>query len=663
MIKDTTNIQKSPSYFPYQKRGDNEKTVDDYYIPCIESGIAILWWNQNNFNSVRNTRKEKVINYNLVNDILDRTEMERVTNPLRFDDASFPATYKNYPVLNKNLEVLFGEERKRIFSPMANVISSDIINEKQEFVNQEFIKMAVNRLMSDNTDEKQTEKEVGDFHKWKLGYRDRRERMVQQIMDWGFKTKYFKELFSKGFEDLVIAGEEIYVADIFGGEPVLDRYDPRNVYTLRSGDSAWIEDSDIIIIDCYMPIGKVIDRYHEHLTPKEIQSIEEHWASGKGGMMQSLTNYPMNFGENSAYISGAIDGDLNDILASNRTMTAAFGGYYDPEGNIRVTRVLWKGMRKIGIMTYYDEDGNELKKFVPEQYKPNKDRGEQVKWEWVSEWYEGTKIGYDIFVKCQVLPFQMRHRDNPSICSPGIVGAAVNFGNNRAKSMVSLAKEWQYSYNAYMYRLNHLFIKSIGKVGVLPLHLLPADWPMEKIMYYASVLGWIPFDAFNEAREGIATGKLGGNMSGVPSSIDMSYAQDIQQCIMMLDFIKRELDDLMGISPQRRGAIDNRETVGGVERSVTQSTLSTERWYDWHDVIRRKALLAFLEVTKTAWKGKSHTKQWVLDDGTLGVLDFDSGYSHSPFYHTQAAFFVLLLVVELVFVEIEDLVVAVILVV
>jgi len=621
-----TYIQKSPTYFPYHSRSDNQKYANDqkYFRDCIEAGINILWWNQSSFTNIRASRREKIINSNLINGILDRAEMESVMNPLKLNgDFEFPSTYKNYPIINKNLEILFGEERKRNFIPVTTVVNEDVVNEKLETVQKEFDSWALQRLVADNFDKKQTEKELGDFNKWRLDYRTRHERMVQQLIDWGFETKFFKETFSRGFEDLEIQGEEIYITDILGGEPVLERIDPKFVHTLRSGTSQDIEDADAIIIDQFFPVGEVIDRYHEYLTDQDIQDLEEHHSVSKGGIVNSLYNYPVNFGESMLGQGFTAEGDPEDILYASRSLTSAFGGYYDAEGNVRVIRVLWRGMRKIGVLTYFDKDRNELKKFVPEQYKPNKDKGENVKWIWISEWYEGTKIGYDKYAKMQVLPFQSRHRDNPSICSPGIVGTAINLAGNKSKSIVSMAKQYQYAYNAYMYRLQHFLIKSVGKIGILPLHLLPADWPMDKIMYYATQLGWIPYDAFNEGNKGVATGKLAGSMQNVPTEIDMSFGAEIQTHIQMLELIKRECDELMGITPQRRGAVDNRETKGGVEIAVTQSSLSTERQFAIHNYTRIKALRAFVETCKIAWKGKSFTKQYVLDDGSLAVLDFD----------------------------------------
>jgi hypothetical protein len=40
---------------------------------------------------------------------------------------------------------------------------------------------------------------------------------------------------------------------------------------------------------------------------------------------------------------------------------------------------------------------------------------------------------------------------------------------------------------------------------------------------------------------------------------------------------------IAGVSAQRQGQVENRETVGGVERAVNQSSHITEYWFMSHD--------------------------------------------------------------------------------
>ena len=89
---------------------------------------------------------------------------------------------------------------------------------------------------------------------------------------------------------------------------------------------------------------------------------------------------------------------------------------------------------------------------------------------------------------------------------------------------------------------------------------------------------------------------------------------------MMLDFIKRELGEIAGVTQQRQGQIDNRETVGGVERAVTQSSHITEKWFMMHDNTKLRVLETLLETAKYAWRNKSHEKLQFISDEMASVI-------------------------------------------
>jgi hypothetical protein len=85
------------------------------------------------------------------------------------------------------------------------------------------------------------------------------------------------------------------------------------------------------------------------------------------------------------------------------------------------------------------------------------------------------------------------------------------------------------------------------------------------------------------------------------------------------------MDNISGITPQRQGAISNRETVGGVERSVNQSSMTTEYWFAEHDFLKKRVLETGLETAKYAWKGQKAKKiDFVLDDLTSATFDLDT---------------------------------------
>lgn len=143
-------------------------------------------------------------------------------------------------------------------------------------------------------------------------------------------------------------------------------------------------------------------------------------------------------------------------------------------------------------------------------------------------------------------------------------------------------------------------------------------------MYYAKVSHLAVVDSFKEGSKGQATGKLAGMMNNQSSgSIDADQGGIIQQDINLLSFIKQEMAEVIGVSPQREGQIEQSETVGGVERSVLQSSHITEWLFMIHDDVKKRALECFLETAKAALKGKQEKFQYQMSDGAYRVMDID----------------------------------------
>ena len=607
---------------PSHKRTDGQKTKDAYYIPCVEAGYALVQYDESS--GLRASRKNKRINYNLWNDILDTEEVQRAINPFGIEYGKLPNNYRNCPLINPNLTLLFGEERKRYFNPIVTVLNSDAVSEKMNYLNQEIDSFMIGQVTNPSMSEEEVQAKLKELERWKnYSYRDKRERMASQLLTYLTQTLDLKELYSRAFEDLGIAGEELLIADIVAGEPRAFRGDPLSVSTIRSGSSYKIEDSEVIVIDDYMPPGRVLDMYYDELTSTQITKIEDGSTRNRSLKNSFMSNQLLG-GTNplDQYIEAVGIGEV--IVQVNKQSSFDLGSSYDTEGNIRVTRVLWKGMRKIGILEYFSESGELEQTIVPEQYKVNTELGEMVSWKWISEWHEGTKIGEDIYVKMGPRPIQFRHMDNLSISHPGVVGSIMNVGNQSARSLVDMAKPYQYMFNGIFHRLELAAAKDRGMMARLNVSLIPDGWTMDKWLYYAEILGWQVVDPFNEGQKGAAMGKLAGAMNQNSSVMDLQQGRYIQQQIQLLDFLQRRVDEITGITPQRKGAIDNRETVGGVERSVLQSSLMTEKLFSIHDNTRVRFLEILLETAKEAYRGKSFKKAFIMDDLSKAILEFDS---------------------------------------
>jgi hypothetical protein len=94
---------------------------------------------------------------------------------------------------------------------------------------------------------------------------------------------------------------------------------------------------------------------------------------------------------------------------------------------------------------------------------------------------------------------------------------------------------------------------------------------------------------------------------------------------------KHKVKEISGVTAQRLGAVENRETVGGVERAVTQSSFITEKWFEIHSWTKQRVLENLLEVAKEAWSGTSKKFQYIGDDMSTIILSTDSGFIESEF--------------------------------
>jgi len=117
-------------FFPKQAISDSLKTLE-WYKDNIEAGVSIVQYEKDS--GLRSSRSDRMSNINLFNDVVDPKEIESVINPYNLS-GKFPDTYRNYPVSNSVLNLLFGEERKRLFSPISYVVNSDIANSDQQLV-------------------------------------------------------------------------------------------------------------------------------------------------------------------------------------------------------------------------------------------------------------------------------------------------------------------------------------------------------------------------------------------------------------------------------------------------------------------------------------------------------------------------------------------------
>lgn len=595
--------------FPSQKKSTAAKTPS-WGKQCVDALESMILLNNE---GIRKSRQEKKVNYDLYNDILDKKDMEKICNPFNIDTDKFPAEVKNYPIMNRKIKRLVGEELGRRFDFKITVTNPDAISEKEEEQKKIVQEFLYQKLQAKQLPEEELQKDMEKLQKY-INYemQDLRELSATRLIEYYFKELNLKTVCNRGFEDALIAGEEIYCVDEIAGEPYVRKCNPLNTYALTSPDNPELDTADAILEEFYLPVGQVIDLYYDELKATDISKLEnKDEQEGDNELLGYKTKLPTFSSAELSEFDTAVEG--HDTI----------GGAYDTSGNVRVVHVRWKSFRKIGILTYLDEAGEEQKIDVPEEYEVDETTGETVKWIWISEYWEGTKIANDIYVRVRPRPIQFRKLENKSYCASGYVGTIYNSNSSKALSLFSLMKKYQYLYNAYMYRTELAFIKAKGKIGVLDLAMVPDGWDMDMWMYYAEVMGWAVKDSFKEAKKGAATGKLAGNMSGQSDAINLELGNYIQQHIEMLRYLEEQIDAISGINRQREGDVNSSDGLGTTEIARQMSSTITEPLFYTHEQTKLRLLKTVLETAKYCVRKGSKKLQNIMDDMSTAIYTID----------------------------------------
>ena len=577
-------------------------------------------------------RRHDRINYDLLRGKLHMSDLELVLNPERQETTDLPDKIPHYPIMNSKLNVLKGEEYKRPFEWRAVVTNPYSMSIIEEHKRQEVLENLQKFVQDENLDEQQAQQYLDNLNDYySYSWQDMMEIRPNEFLKHFAKEQNFRKIFNDGFVDGMTCAKEAYQISIIGGMPVLERLNPEKMKIYKSGYSNKIEDADLIVLEDYWQPGRVIDTYQDQLTDKDIAYLETQ---------------PVNYGNAYADNMDNIDerlGFINSVDIDNDSNVDADGFYFDPEnlfgdsystnslmpfdgnGNVRVVRCYWKSRRKIyKVKTYNQETGEEEFTFRTEKYIADATLGEETKSFWVNEAWEGTKIGNCIYVNIRPRVIQYNHLGNPSKCHFGIIGSVYNINDDVPYSMVDMMKPYNYLYDATHDKLNKLLEKNWGKLTRVDLAKIPKGWTFNKWMYYAKANGIAVEDSFREGDYGAGRGKLAAGLNANNNGvIDAELGNSIQLYLSILQYVKNEMGEVVGISRQREGQIASTETVGGVERSTLQSSNITEWFFAVHDDIKRRVLEAFLDTGKIAYKGRNLSFKYLLSDGSQRLMEID----------------------------------------
>ena len=575
---------------PKQKLPSSKKN-QEWGEKCVQAYIA-----ESSFSS---TDKAGLVDlYEIYNGELDEGKYNYVTNPYnseKWKKRNFPAKLRNYNIIKPVVDLLLGEKAKRPNSYQVVVRNADLHARKADQIQQEVLKtlqqMFINELNAQGVDtgveskEVPTPAEVEQF--MQVNYKDARAIVGQQSLDYLRDYLDLEDKFQKAFFDWLITGHVYSYKGTCMDDVEFEVVSPLDIDYQKSPDTEFIEDGDWVVRRKIMTTNAVVDAFYDVLTPQQIDDLERPSARREG--------------------SGYLGAALNPTHEQD-----------DTDRYVEVMHVTWKSFRKVGILTYTDEFGFLQEMEVDETYKPDRDAGEKCQWFWVNEVWEGYRIDSSIFVNIQPFEVQRPSMTNLSLCKLPYNGR--HYSNRHADnvSIVSMGLPYQILYNVFHYRMELTMAKNKDKIALIEMNTIPKrhGWDEEKFMYYADAMGFAFIDS---TAEGKNQERVTFNQYQV---LDMSLSQYINAQFQLLQAIKQEWEDLVGITRQRKGQVMASDGSGATERAVFQSSVMTEELFRKFEKYEEKEMQGLLDCSKHAWRGGKKTA-YITSDYRNELLDID----------------------------------------
>lgn len=584
-----------------------------------------------------------VPNYDLMKGILrredfaiDEPEVKSFTDMLE-KDLSLPGYVKHYSIITTPVNELVGEISKRPDSYRVKAFDDDSKAQELQFKTDTLKAYVINQV-------KQQVMAKAAMSGEELAMEDVEKITMQQVQEeldsytsvaekWANHTLtcnkadfHLKEQSEDAFRDLLISAREFYhiYEDNSKTGFNVEVANPKNTWFLTTPDKKYISDPSGRSRGAYaagtvevMEISEIIEAFPD-LTKTEIDHLRSSLQDyGLINVRESnLGNPDVTPGQDSVIYDTydplvlqtrmIIESEMkenNDGLRDFLGLTSnvsSFGYKYV------VVRSYWISKRKIGKLIYEDEMGNEQSALVTEDYKSgNMPTQISLEWGWVNQWYQGTKIGPDIY---HVKPYTLL-----DYCP--IIGTTYEVKNTEARSLVDLMKPFQTIYNVCMNQLYKLLEKEVGKVQLMSLRHIPVPkdgdaqdaldmWEME-----ARERGVVFID---DSPENLKAPSSFNQFT----SLDLTRTQEIQSRYNLAQQMKIECWELIGMSRQRMGSVAASETATGTNTAMQQSYSQTEPLFVAHEYVTGQLYQAIIDASLKIQSSKPEsTLSYITSEG------------------------------------------------
>ena len=262
MHKIGTSTHGFNEQMPRQKVSYNVKKTSKWQEDCVDAVISEC----NVYGRTRRSdQRTKLRNYNLFNGKIDKADFEYVLNPFNLSKDlmnayQFPANLQPYDVISPILMLLFGEEAKRPFDPIALAVNKEAVSAKLEQKKQAVLTMLQEMLAPQDPESQEPPPTPDEVLKYaQMSVRDMKEVQAQNLLNFYIKRLNLIDVFQSGWKDALIAAEELYRIDEVANAVKAVRVNPLELHFVLPPNSDKVDDADKIYERNNMSVSQIID--------------------------------------------------------------------------------------------------------------------------------------------------------------------------------------------------------------------------------------------------------------------------------------------------------------------------------------------------------------------------------------------------------------------
>lgn len=519
--------------------------------------------------------------YDRYNGLRDANRFNHITKTYGIE---FPAgKLKHIPLMRPLINAVAGEQQERPFGNIIRADDTDAIDAKRDKIGEDLINEVVDIIRRPDADPDQeldaAEKEA---HSFQMDF----EVAASHVLKSYFNNHHTEQDLNEAFVDKMVTGKQYYYCRVnrIGEDPETKIIKPGSLF-YSDENVKWVKECEWAVHPVRMTSTEILDRWGDKMTPEEWKRVEGYTSQFSADTYKML---------NERELDAIIERDAENPWSES-------SNYFE---KLIVHFVEFKATRKV----YINESENKhvpdapfIKAIKDDKLHDWKEKyfNKELKVRFVQDLYQGVRIGDDIYVDLGKVRYPRRDKLHPSKVYLSFNGLTYN-GRIKPFSFVEKTEDLQDQYDILHYHKENLIAMSGSKGSYMEISQLPDfggitkfEERLKRWLYYKK-LGTAFID---RSRRGV------DNSYNQFGNYDDTLAGDTLSAIMAaIAHLEDTAGRIVGVSRQRLGNIGQYDGKANVEKSIVQSNLVTEPFFNEHDEFARQLCEDIVNSCKVSYK-------------------------------------------------------------